>query len=104
MLELLKNYIEKRISLLKLEMAENTTKAMSLALYLLLVLIFVACVFAFLFLGLALIIGHWLGHFAYGFLLISGFFLLCLLGIISQKNKLLEYFKEKFIRTIFNEE
>ena len=60
MLELLKNYIEKRISLLKLEMAENTTKAMSLALYLLLVLIFVACVFAFLFLGLALIIGHWL--------------------------------------------
>ena len=59
MLELLKNYIEKRISLLKLEMAENTTKAMSLALYLLLVLIFVACVFAFLFLGLALIIGRW---------------------------------------------
>ena len=104
MLELLKNYIEKRISLLKLEMAENTTKAMSLALYSLLVLIFVACVFAFLFLGLALIIGYWLGHFAYGFLLISGFFLLCLLGIISQKKKLLEYFKEKFIRTIFNEE
>ena len=104
MLELLKNYIEKRISLLKLEMAENTTKAMSLALYSLLVLIFVACVFAFLFLGLALIIGHWLGYFAYGFLLISGFFLLCLLGIISQKKKLLEYFKEKFIRTIFNEE
>ena len=104
MLELLKNYIEKRISLLKLEMAENATKAMSLALYLLLVLIFVACVFAFLFLGLALIIGHWLGNFAYGFLLISGFFLLCLLGIISQKKKLLEYFKEKFIRTIFNEE
>lgn len=104
MLDLLKNYIEKRINLLKLEMAENTTKAMSLVLYLLLILIFMTCIFAFLFLGLALIAGHWLGHFAYGFLLISGFFLLCLLVVISQRKKLLEWFKEKFIRTIFNEE
>lgn len=102
MLGLFKNYIEKRISLLKLEMAENTTKAMSVGLYLVLVLVFGACIFTFLFLGLALIIGTWLGNLAYGFLLISAFFFLCLLIVISQKKRLIESFKSKFIQIIFN--
>lgn len=104
MLGLLKNYIEKRVSLLKLEMAENTAKAMSMALYLSLILLIGTCILAFLFFGLALIIGEWLGNWACGFLLISFFFLLCLSVAISQKKQLVEYFRGKFIRTIFNGE
>lgn len=104
MLGLFKDYIEKRVSLLKIEMTENTIKAMSLSAYVLLLLGLGICFFSFLFVGISLILGNILGNYAYGFLIMSAFFLLCLLIFFFQKKKVIQCFKEKLVQTIFNEE
>lgn len=104
MIGIFKDYIEKRVNLLKIEMTENTVKAISLIGYIFLLLILITCLFLFLFVGVGFILGNILGNYAYGFLIISALFLLCLLIISFQKRKIIAYFREKLVQTIFNEE
>lgn len=104
MIGIFKDYIEKRVNLLKIEMTENTVKAISLIGYIFLLLILITCLFLFLFVGVGFILGNILGNYAYGFLSMSVFFLLCLLIISSQKRKIIAYFREKLVQAIFNEE
>lgn len=104
MLGIFKNYIEKRIELLKLEVTESTVKMISIVVYSLLLLVFAISFFSFLFVGIGLVLGSLLGSYAYGFLIVSAFFLLCLLVVFYQKRSIIEYFREKFIQTIFTEE
>lgn len=104
MLGLFKNYIEKRISLLKLETTESIVKVMSMVVYILLLLMLGVVFFLFLFVGIGFILGELLGNFAYGFLAVSGFFLICFLLFLNGKQGIIKYFKEKFVQTIFAEE
>lgn len=104
MIELLKNYIEKRIDLLRLDTTENVVKVMSVAIHTLLIIGLGICFFSFLFMGIGFMIGVWLGNYAYGFLIVSAFFLICFLLLLSQKKGVIEYIKEKFVQIIYNED
>ncbi|MDO4763255.1 MAG: phage holin family protein [Flavobacteriaceae bacterium] len=104
MLGLFKNYIEKRISLIKLETTGSIVKAMSMVVYIFLLLMLGLVFFIFLFVGIGFILGELLGDFAYGFLAVSGFFLLCFVLFLYGRRSIVKYFKERFVQTIFTEE
>ena len=74
MIGLFKNYIEKRISLLKLETTETSVKVLSMAVYILLLVTLGICFFAFFCLGMGLVIGNLLGNYAYGMLMKASIF------------------------------
>ena len=94
MIGLFKNYIEKRISLLKLETTETSVKVLSMAVYILLLVTLGICFFAFFCLGLGLVIGNLLGNYAYGMLIMASIFLVGLLVVFSQKKSIIEKVKE----------
>lgn len=103
MIGLLKDYIEKRLSLVKLEITENSANIMSIVIYILLILGLGLCFLAFLGIGLGLLLGSFLGNYAYGLLLMAGIFLLGLLVVIYSKINILGTLKNKLITMIFNE-
>ena len=100
MIGLFKNYIEKRISLLKLETTETSVKVLSMAVYILLMVTLGICFFAFFCLGL----GNLLGNYAYGMLIMASIFLVGLLVVFSQKKNIIENLKERLVNIIYNEE
>ena len=104
MIGLFKNYIEKRISLLKLETTETSVKVLSMAVYILLLVTLGICFFAFFCLGLRLVIGNLLGNYAYGMLIMASIFLVGLLVVFSQKKNIIENMKERLVNIIYNEE
>ena len=104
MIDLFRNYIEKRISLLKLETAETSVKVLSMTVYILLIVVFGIGFFAFLCVGLGLVIGNLMGNYAYGMLIMASIFLVGLLMIISQKKNIIENLKERLVDIIYNEE
>lgn len=104
MIGLFKNYIEKRISLLKLETTETSVKVLSMAVYILLMVALGICFFAFFCLGLGLVIGSLLGNYAYGMLIMASIFLVGLLVVFSQKKNIIENMKELLVNIIYNEE
>lgn len=104
MLGLFKDYIKKRVELLKIEISENTVKVISIAIYALLSLAVLVCFFSFLFVGIGLIIGSLLGNYAYGFFIISGVLLLAMLVLFFQRKNIMEYIKAKLLQEIFNKE
>ena len=104
MIGLFKNYIEKRISLLKLETTETSVKVLSMAVYILLMVALGICFFAFFCLGLGLVIGGLLGNYAYGMLIMASIFLVGLLVVFSQKKNIIENMKELLVNIIYNEE
>ena len=104
MIGLFKNYIEKRISLLKLETTETSVKVLSMAVYILLMVTLGICFFVFFCLGLGLVIGSLLGNYAYGMLIMASIFLVGLLVVFSQKKSIIEKVKERLVNIIYNEE
>ncbi len=104
MIGLFKNYIEKRISLLKLETTETSVKVLSMAVYILLMVTLGICFFVFFCLGLGLVIGSLLGNYAYGMLIMASIFLVGLLVVFSQKKNIIENLKERLVNIIYNEE
>lgn len=99
-----KDYVEKRLGLLKLELTENSIKLMSVAIYTLVFIILLICFFAFLFLGLGFFIGYLLGNYAYGMLIMAGGFLFIIFILSLLKKSILESLKSKLVSKIFHEE
>ena len=104
MIGLFKNYIEKRISLLKLETTETSVKVLSMAVYILLLVTLGICFLAFFCLVLGLVIGNVLGNYADGMLIMASIFLVGLLVVFSQKKSIIEKVKERLVNIIYNEE
>lgn len=79
MINILKDYIEKRINLVKMEAVEKVASISGLVYFLVLALVFAMFFLIFLILGIGLWIGYLLGNYAYGLLIMSG---ICLLFLI----------------------
>ena len=95
MLETLKEFISKKIELLKMEATEKTVLIFSFITFLL-VLLIVFTFFIILFnIGVGLLIGHLLGNYAYGILIVAAFYLvlvfLTLMARKTIKNKVANY-------------
>lgn len=102
MLELVKEYASKRVDLLKLEATEKSVAILGTIILIILAL-FAVLIFILLFLlGIGFLIGSYLHNNGYGFLIVSGLFLLILILVISQRkiiknriaNKILESLEE----------
>ncbi len=85
MIEIIKEYISKRIDLIKMEITEKLT--LSAGVVLLGVLISIAFLFFIILLniGLGLLIGYWLGNYAYGMLIMAGIYLLIIVVLILSR-------------------
>lgn len=104
MIGLVKDYIEKRMSLVKLEVTESSANVMSVVIYFLVILGFGLCFLAFLGVGLGLLLGSFLGNYAYGLLIMAGLFLLGGLCAMTAKKSIIEILKNRLISTIFTNE
>lgn len=102
MIGLIKNYIEKRIDLLKIETAESSVKVLGLVVYILLLATLGICVFAFLCIGLGLVIGRYIEDYAMGMFAVSGIFLFFFLVILLAKKGIVKFLKRRILDIIFN--
>lgn len=101
MISLFKDYIGKQIEILKLDTAEKGVLVSSKIAFVLLISFLTILFLSFFSVGIALLLGHFLRNYAYGFLSLGGFYLLLIFcGLIFQKeiknyvvNKLLSMLK-----------
>ncbi|SFH97854.1 phage holin family protein [Halpernia frigidisoli] len=95
MLETLKEFISKKIELLKMEAAEKTVMIVSFFAFLVVLLIVGILFIILLNIGVGLYIGHLLGNYAYGILIVAAFYLLIIIITImartSIKNKVANF-------------
>lgn len=99
-----KDYVDKRLGLLKLEMTEKSVNLVSIAIYGLILAILLIWFFAFLFIGLGFFIGNLLGNNAYGMLIMAGVFLLMIFIFSLLKNSIISGLKNKLVSKIFHKD
>jgi predicted membrane metal-binding protein len=84
------NYLEARLSLLKLDLAEKSAKMMSLMIGLLILGFLLTTTFLFFLISIALLLGEILGSYSLSFGLITLFMLVLVVFLILFRNKLIE--------------
>jgi len=90
LLEKLKDYIDTRIKLLKLKAIDKTSSFISTLLTLIIVILVGFVCFIMLNIGIALLIGHWLGAYYWGFLIVAGLYIFIAIIIYKFRNKWLK--------------
>lgn len=98
MVEILKEYISKRIELLKLEATEKSSIGSGFVVFI--VLVFAALAFFVLMLniGIGLLIGHSLGNYGYGVLIVSAFYLIVFLVFLALRKTIMRSVANKIIK------
>lgn len=100
MFETLKEYLSKRLDLIKLEATEKSSLFMGIVAFLTVVMIafsFFIILFNF---GIAFLIGEALNNTSYGFLIVAAFYLILLIIIFTQKKKITHYIANSIIKFI----
>ena len=87
--EKLKDYGETRIDLLKLKTVNKVSGFLSNLITSIFLIVLLFMVITFLFIGLALLLGTWLGHAYWGFLIMSALFIIIGLVLYSARDKVL---------------
>ncbi len=82
MLDLIKDYALKRVDLLKMEATEKGVVSAGIATVIALIALFFVFFLILLNIGVAFLIGNALDNYAYGFLIVAGFYLL-LIGLLA---------------------
>ena len=100
MLELLKEYIAKRIDLLKLEAAEKTSVTMGTIAFFIIIATFGIFFLLMVNMGLGFLLGHFLNNYAYGLLIMSGFYLLLIIVAYVSRKKIKEAVANVIIETL----
>ena len=100
MVEIIKEFASKRLDLLKMEVTEKTSVTAGTITFLVLAAI-AALFFIILFnIGLGLLIGYWLGNYAYGILIMAGLYLLILIIVFLSRKSITNSVADKIIRLI----
>ncbi|WHF52216.1 phage holin family protein [Chryseobacterium gotjawalense] len=100
MVDIVKEFASKKIDLLKMEMTEKSSLTVGTLTYLILASV-AALFFIILFnIGLGLLIGSWLGNYAYGILIMAGFYLLILIITFAARNAIKNKVADKIIKFI----
>ena len=100
MIDVLKDYATKRVDLLKMEATEKGS--VTAGTVTILVLFSVAALFFIILLniGLGLLIGYYLGNYAYGILIMAGFYLLLMIIFFLAKNSIKNGVANKIIKSL----
>lgn len=102
MVDILKEYISKRVELLKLEASEKSSVGFGFVVFIILSFAAVSFFVLMLNIGVGLLIGHYMGNYGYGVLIVSAFYLLIFILILlmrktimrSVANKIIEFLNE----------
>ncbi len=98
MVEIIKEYLNKRLELIKLETTEKTSVGLGHVVFLTAIFIF-GSLFVLMFnIGIGLLIGYYLGNYGFGLLIMSGFYLLLTLLVFSFKNKITDGIANRVIK------
>ncbi len=89
MVDILKEYISKRIELLKLEASEKSSVGSGFVVFLLLSFAAISFFVLMLNIGVGLLIGHYLGNYGYGVLIVSAFYLLLFFILLLTRKALM---------------
>jgi len=98
MIETIKEYASKRIDLLKIEATEKSSLSAGVITYLILMVVafsFFIILFNF---GIAFLIGEALGNHSYGFLIVSGFYLLVMVIVMICKKRVINFVADQVIK------
>ncbi len=98
MIETLKEYVSKRIDLLKIEATEKSSLSAGVITYLVLMLVafgFFIILFNF---GIAFLIGEALGNHSYGFLIVAAFYMLIMIIIMMCKKRVVNFVADQVIK------
>lgn len=97
MLETLRKYSLKRIELLKIEAVEKSSSAIGIFTYFVIMLIaFIFFILLFNF-GIAFLIGKELDNYAFGFIIVAGFYLLIVILTLIIKTSIINWIANKVI-------
>jgi len=100
MLDLVKEYAEKRLDLLKMEATEKSSVTAGTFTFLAIGAV-AGLFFLILFnIGLGLLIGSYLGNYAYGLLIMAGFYLLIILIVFLARNSIKNAVANKIIKSL----
>lgn len=102
MIEIIKEYTTKRLELLKLEATEKTSVGFGLIVFIILLFSLVAFFVLMLNISIGLLIGHSLGNYGYGLLIVSVFYLILFILVLifrkfimkSVANKIIDFLNE----------
>jgi hypothetical protein len=97
MIEILKDYVSKRVDLLKLQFTEKSSLSAGIISFLSILLIAFSFFIILLNFGIAFLIGESLGNMSYGFLIVSGFYFLVMLIVIGLKKRIVNAIANKVI-------
>lgn len=98
MIETIKEYVSKRIDLLKIEATEKSSLSAGVITYFVTMLVafgFFIILFNF---GIAFLIGEALGNQSYGFLIVAGFYLLIMILVMVFKKKIVNSVADQVIK------
>ncbi len=100
-----KDYINTRIELIKLQVAEKTSKILAGLIAGLIVSVIFLLFFLFVNIAIAYLLGEWIGKIWAGFLIVSGLYLFLGILIWTGRNKLIRIpIMNKMIETLFKNE
>lgn len=83
----IKDYINTRIDLIKLQVAEKSSKIMAGIIAAAIVAVIFLLFFLFVNISIAFLLGEWIGKIWAGFMIVSGFYLLLVIIIWTGRNK-----------------
>ena len=102
MVDILKEYINKRIELVKLQTTEKTSVGFGIILFLVLAFAFISFFVFMLNIGIGLLIGHSLGNYGYGLLIVSAFYLILFILVLAYRKLIINRVADKIIEFIEN--
>ncbi|EKB57593.1 phage holin family protein [Bergeyella zoohelcum] len=100
MIKLIKEYAENRLALIKLEATEKSSEIIGGIVVYTLIAFIGLFFFILVNIGLGLLIGHYLDNYAYGILIMAGFYLLIALVLFIMKNSIKLRIINKLIKTL----
>lgn len=100
MVDIIKDFATKKLDLIKMEATEKSSLTIGTITYLSLAAI-AGLFFIILFnIGLGLLIGYWLGNYAYGMLIMAGIYLLVIIIIFVLRKTIRNSIADKIIKMI----
>jgi len=96
-------YLDTKIELTKLKAVNTSSDVLSSLIYLILKILIIFLFLGFVSVGAAIMLGHILGEYYYGFLIVGGFYLIVLLIIyVQRKNWIKEPVANGLINKMLN--
>ena len=100
MVEIIKEFVSKKIDLIKMEATEKSSLTVgTIAFFSIIAIAFLFFIILFN-VGLGLLIGYWIGNYAYGILIMAGFYLLVLIVVFLARKFITNSVADKIIKLI----